>query len=370
MAASIIKFTTSSSLSELDDAIQSVISEGAESLLLLTCIDNGYNQQQIDVMLKACPVPICGGLFPKIILQEESYSKGAIVLGLMMTPKIINYSMLSSTNADLKTYIQQNSKDIECYQNFIVIADALCAVSENFTDEFYNYIGSDVTTIGGGAGSLNFSSQSIIYTNQGLISDAIQVIALPSSITNGIGHGWEILDGPYLVTASEGHYVHSLNYKPTFEVYRDVIQSKTNQILTQAVFFELAKSFPLGLITLEGELFVRDPIQTNGAYLECVGNVPVNSMVYLLKGDPEKMILATQQTAQAVAEQGQPETLLLFDCISRDLFMGDAITSELQAIQHSFPDTCLVGAMTLGEIANTSCGSIRLLNKSTVLGAF
>ena len=369
-AAPIIRFTTSTDLNELNKAIKSVVQEGCKSILLLTCIDNDYNEQQVNMLLEQCTLPICGGMFPKIILRENSYSQGAIILGLMVKPEITNYTMLSTSNADLKSYIEDNSKNIDSYQNFIVIADAFCSANEDFTDEFYDYIGSGVTVVGGGGGSLDFVPRPVIYTNQGLICDAIQVIALPWTINNGVGHGWEILDGPYLVTASEGHYVHSLNYMPSFELYRDVIQNVAKQTITQQDFFEVSKYFPLGIMSLDGELLVRDPIQSDGSYLECVGNVPVNSMVYLLKGDQDKMILASKKTAQAVAEAGEANTLLLFDCISRGLFMGDDIKYELQAIQQHFPKSCLVGAMSLGEIANTSCGAIRLLNKSTVIGSF
>jgi len=370
IAPSLIKFTTSSALNELQNAIQSVIQEGAQSILLLTCSNNNYDEQQLNLILTSLPLTICGGIFPKVIYQEKSYSEGAIVIGLMVKPEIVNYAQLTSAHANLRTYIQDNSKHIECYQNFIIIADALCDASEDFTDEFYDYIGSDTTTIGGGAGSLDFTHQPVIYSNEGLIGEAVQVIALPASITKGMSHGWEVLDGPYLVTASEGHYVHSLNYKPTFELYRDAIKKNTNQTITEAQFFKVAKNFPFGIMSLNNELLVRDPIQTNGSYLECVGNVHLHSMVYLLKGELDKMVCASKETAQCVAKQGQTNNLLLFDCISRDLLMGDAIQSELHVMQQAFPTTCLIGVMALGEITNGASGSIRLLNKSTVLGAF
>ncbi len=369
-APPIIRFTTSTSLSELTDGLKSVISEGCKSILLFTCIDNGYDEQQTNVILAECSLPICGGMFPQIILQENTYSQGAIILGLMFEPAITNYTMLSTSNSDLKSYIDENSKNIDDYQNFIIIADAFCSANENFTDEFYDYIGSGITVVGGGAGSLDFVPRPSIYSNQGLISDTIQVIAVPYAINNEVGHGWEILDGPYLVTASEGHYVHSLNYISAFELYRDVIKNVGNKTLKQEDFFDTSKQFPLGIMSLGGELLVRDPIQSDGSYLECVGNVPVNSTVYLLKGERDKMILSAAKTAQALGKTDKSKTLLLFDCISRGVFMGDDIKHELKAIQQHLPESFLVGVMSLGEITNTQSGAIRLLNKSTVIGSF
>lgn len=372
--ASIIKFITSSSLNELSDAITSVVQEGAQSILLLSCSNNEYEQQKINLILTQSPLPICGAIFPKIILANQSYSQGAIILGLMIKPKIVNYTRLTDRYSDFKDYIFNKSKNIECYQNFVMLSGVSFNISEHFSNEFYDYIGSDIRAIGGRTNSLDSSSPCSIYTNQGIINDAIQVIALPCAIKNGISHGWDILDGPYLITESEGTYVHSVNYKSTFEfyrdAYRDIIKNKEESPLTQANFFALAQQFPLGIISLDEEILVRTACENNGYSLQCIGNVPVNSMVYLLKAKPGKMILANKKIAQSIAKQGRSNTVLLFDCISRDQLMGDDIKSELQAIQQYFPETYLVGAMVAGEIANTSSGSIRLLNNSTVLGAF
>jgi len=366
----IIYFTTSNSLQELSNGINSVVSKGCKSIMLLTCIDNEYDEQQTNALLTEYSVPICGGMFPQIIVRENTYSQGAIILGLMFAVEIVNYKMLSTNNADLRSYISTHSSPINNYQDFIVLADAFCNANEHFTDAFYDYMGSDVTVVGGGCGALDFIPRPSIFSNQGLMSDAVQVIGIPFSINSQVGHGWEILDGPYLVTASDGHFVQSLNYMPAFDLYRNVIKNICDQPLTQEHFFNIAKNFPLGIQALSGDLLVRDPIQSDGSYLECVGNVPINSTVYLLKGEQQKMILETEKSAQRLAYPKNAKTLLVFDCISRGLFMGDDIKHELQAIQQHFPKSCLIGAMSLGEISNTQSGAIHFLNKSTVLSSF
>ena len=88
----IIWFTASSSLSEPNKGIQSVLGKGYKSILLLTCIDNGYDEQQTNAILAKCPVAICGGMFPQIILRENTYSQVAIILGLVFEQVIVNYT--------------------------------------------------------------------------------------------------------------------------------------------------------------------------------------------------------------------------------------------------------------------------------------
>ncbi|MDN2663431.1 FIST signal transduction protein [Psychromonas sp. 14N.309.X.WAT.B.A12] len=369
--ASIVRFTNSSSIDELNIAINIVCQENIQGLLLLTCVDNNYLEPQINKILSDCQLPIGGGMFPKIIYHGKNYSQGAIIVGLRIKPEIINYPMYNSDERDIDQYIQSNSLVIQHHKSFLILSDALCNASEDFVDHFYNYMGSGVTVIGGGAGSLDFLPRPVIYTNQGVKGYITQVIALPCSLINSIGHGWEIADGPYLVTSADGHYVHSLNYQSTFSLYKKVVQQQVAVPLSDNFFVEYAKSFPLGMASLDGEILVRDPIQTNASYLECVGNVLVNSMVYLLKSDKHKMLASTQKVANEIAlDKQENKTLLLFNCISRDSFLGTDINEELSIIQNTLPETPLIGAMALGEIANTDNGSIRLLNKTTVLGAF
>lgn len=368
--ASIVRFTDSSSLQDLNTAIKGLCQENIQGVLLIACVENNYLETQLNKILFDCQLPICGGMFPKIIYKGKSYQHGAIIVGLKVKPDIVNYEALSQIDDQLSDYIENKSQPIQRHKSFIIISDAMCKVSEDFVDHFYNFIGSGVTSIGGGAGSLDFVSRPVIFTNQGIKGDLTQVIALPCPLINDIGHGWDIADGPYLVTAAKGHYVHSLNYQSTYTFYKEVIQNKVNTTLDDKFFNQYAKQYPLGIVSIDGEILVRDPIQTNFSYLECVGNILDNSMVYLLSSDKDKMFASSQQVANNIAQQRPFNNLLLFNCISRDLFLESDSEQELAIIQNTLSETPLIGAMVLGEIANTDNGMIRLLNKSTVLGVF
>jgi len=366
----VIWSTTQCSLSELAIGIDSMLEQEVYGLMLLTCAGNDYQESKINQLLKSCKLPICGGMFPQIIREDKVYTKGAIVIGFRFKPIVKNYTALSSLNSNIDEYIEDQSETIEHYQNFIIIGDAFCSVNEDFIDAFYNYIGSGITVIGGGAGALDFVPRNYIYSNQGLIGDAMQVIAIPHSIQRAVGHGWEILDGPYLVTSANEHHLHSFDYQPAFEVYQKAIKCIAGKKIDIDSFFNIAKYFPLGIAGIGDELVVRDPIQSDGRYLECVGNVPVNSTVYLLKGEQDKMILSARQASESLVNSDSSKTLLIFDCISRSLFMEEEFDQELKAIQQPIPKKHLIGVLCLGEITDTQSGAIRLLNKSTVMGVF
>lgn len=107
----------------------------------------------------------------------------------------------------------------------------------------------------------------------------------------------------------------------------------------------------------------------------CVGSVPVNSMVYILSGNAERIIAAAENAGVKLGKEPDGELqsfmglTMVFDCVSRVLYLGDKFPLEMAAIQRGVgSQRTIVGALSIGEIASTSRGTINLLNKSIVIG--
>ena len=146
--------------------------------------------------------------------------------------------------------------------------------------------------------------------------------------------------------------------------------------LEPASFFEVSKAFPLGIVSEGAEDVVRDPISVGPAgELVCVGEVPENTVLNLLCGDPASLIDAAREAAHAaLCWDGAPvRAALLVDCISRTLFLEDAFDDELRAVA-SWSDVGeapeFLGALTLGEISSCGDGLLEFFNKTIVAGAF
>ncbi len=364
----IVWSTQSADDQALIEGLKQVESEQPSSLLIIACSDNQLDTSELTKALKQCNLPISGGVFPKIINRREIYDTGTIILGLPFELTVNNYSELDQNTDAIEELIESNSSNITLYQNFLIFADALCHSNEDFIHHFHEYIGSGITVIGGGTGSLEFIPKPCIFTNKGLIHNAVQVVGIPGNLSRSTSHGWEICDGPYLVTGAKGHRLESLDYQPAFEVYRDTIQRLSGNLINKENFFDVAKDFPLGIVDISGNVLVRDPITTDTAFLECVGNVPINATINILKGDHKKLIQASNQLANEFKPIDNPSILLLFDCISRILYLQDEFSKELEALQGIHSSLPMIGGLSLGEITNSQYGSIDLLNKSTVIG--
>ena len=97
-------------------------------------------------------------------------------------------------------------------------------------------------------------------------------------------------------------------------------------------------------------------------------------MVYLLQGHSDLLISSAgiaAQTARSAYQDTHPDeapSVLIFDCISRVLFLDNLFDQELKSIETSLgKHNESFGALTLGEITNSHKGPIDLLNKSTVI---
>lgn len=124
------------------------------------------------------------------------------------------------------------------------------------------------------------------------------------------------------------------------------------------------------------ECIVRDPIAVNEqGHLICVGEVPENTFLDVLKGKNQQLIEAAEQAAMEAADQaGKPTAAMIIDCISRVLFLDENFEQEVQAVTKALHDKGVAptmrGALTLGEISSFGEGFLEFFNKTTVVGLF
>nr|AQQ74461.1 hypothetical protein [uncultured bacterium] len=365
------------SASELSLAINLLDETGANSLLILACDQDGWTKEQVDPILLQCPMRVFGGIFPAVVFNNQLLDRGTLVIGLRDSFDAQIIENISDDPAKFSSLISQNLTGFARANSMLVIVDGLAKNIEALVEELFIHLGSSVNAMGGGAGSLDFIQKPIIFSNRGLLQDAAVIAATTAQSSVGVQHGWEILDGPYLVTESEANCLSAINFQPAFDIYKNSVEKHTELRFDQEDFFTIAKTYPLGIVSVDGELLVRDPLKVVDKALICVGEVPQNSTFYLLKGLSDNLIRASGEAAMKSKQnrQDQPSSqshsVLLFDCISRQLFLEDKYHLALESVKNNLDSSAvLLGALTLGEIANSSHGPIELLNKTTVVAHF
>lgn len=360
-----IHFTSAPSLEDLQALTQQALDAGAQSLILLAADGNGCDPAVFDPWLQSLQVPVAGGVFTQLIHDQQHHEKGYLVLGWPEAVLVRHVAGLSDPEVDFTDSVSAALGDTLESTSLMVWVDGLSSRIAAFLDGLYDVMGADVAYFGGGAGSLSFVQKPSLFSNQGMLQDHAQLVCMTQPVSLGVDHGWQPFSGPFVVTQSRGNVVQSLDFQPAFQVYQNQVQADSGQVFRGDNFFDIAKGYPFGMEKADHSLVVRDPISTDGNALICVGEVPVNSVVYLLKGQADQLIAAASQGASRVRAGAGP--VFMVDCISRVLFLQGRFDEELQAVQATVGGRPVVGALTLGEVANGGDYCLEFYNKTVVL---
>lgn len=345
--------------------------KSVQSLLILACDENGFTPETIDPLLAELTIPVMGGIFPQIIYGKENLSKGTIIAGLSTTPNIQFIPDITDLKIDFEDLIDEKFPEMaQDQQTMFVFVDGLSIRIGDLLDSLFNIFGLDINYVGGGAGKLDFTPSYCLFTNDGLKKDGA-ILAL-TDLTSGIGvgHGWETVRGPFKATESHLNEIKTLDWRPAFDVYREVVEEVSGKTFTDNNFSEMSQGYPFGINKLGAEKIVRYPFSEgeNGSVV-IVGTVPQDSFVDILTGNNDSLVAAASKAFNYGKETFSGSTTnkwtFFIDCVSRVLFMDDEFPRELDAVHED--DVPLIGALTLGEIANSGDDYLEFYNKTAVI---
>jgi len=359
--------------------LQSMIdmkSSSDDIFLLLIAEFTEWNADEFIAMANEKDIRFFGGIFPAIITSGSKYESGVIVkkFPAKINPVLqlgLNVSDFKMINVD---HIDVNSFDGK--RTAIIMVDGLSSQIARLLEKLYMLFGDTVNYVGGGAGSLSFEQKPSVFCNKGIYQDAAIITFVDSDTSLGVKHGWERVYGPLVATKTDRNVIQELNWDNPFDVYKSAILEDSGKEINADNFFSIAKSYPFGITKERSEYVVRDPLSvTNKGELICVGEVVENTILDVLRGEPESLIMAAKQAAkQAVEYGGKFSSALVIDCISRALFLEEEFGKELEGVSLTLHenncDLDIEGALSLGEISSAGQGYLEFLNKTILISLF
>ena len=307
-----------------------------------------------------------GGLFPAVIDGATTCTRGALLLALpsLGAPLVMTGGAPSSLQPP-------NDEAVLA----LVLVDGLCRNLTGFLEALYDQLGNTVAYWGGGAGTSDLQSKPCVFCNDGVFANAAIVALAPVAAKLGVRHGWTELVGPLVATQTRGNEILELNWESALEVYRAALARVDGRPIVPETFSEISASYPFGIQKHGAEFVVRDPIATgpNGSLI-CVGEVPENAVLAVLRGEPEALIEAAAAAATEACTLPCPARLILVaDCVSRAAFLGDRFDEELAAMHTAASalsgELWQVGVLTLGEISSQGHAYLELFNKTAVVAS-
>ncbi|HIE11156.1 MAG TPA: hypothetical protein EYP62_06030 [Kiritimatiellae bacterium] len=354
-----------------------------EVLLVLVAEPSASALGEVIATLKGIRAPFMGAVVPGLIFDHQVHLRGILLLRLRLAASPLLIRLDDCGEGYPADFLQLNEALAEGGGTLLMLVDGLNGGISGFLREISGLLGNHVAYLGGGAGYRDLVQRPCIFSPAGVFTDAAVVIPLPCRAEVGIRHGFARV-GPLLVaTRTDNGRVYEIDWRNAFEVYQDVVRKTCATEVGRENFRAVAPYHPLGIIREGAEELIQDPVAAYAdGSLKCLGQIPENSPMSIMKGDPEAMIRAARDAGRVLweavrgaggdAEGSRPQMGIVIDCVSRFLMLGDRFGEELAAVSLNGSEgpaqLPVTGFLSLGEIGSSGEGWVDFHNKTVVTG--
>lgn len=349
-------------VSALDTAIEGVLSEwqGRWPQMGVLALVPEAEKGSVPILQRlsqACAIPLVGAVFPALVTSDGFSVDGIWLVCFDRMP--MHCLVPDLAEGDVQTIAKAVREALSTEKKgdetvaFMVFDGMLPNVS-SLLHGLYEELGAAIHYAGVCAGSESFQPMPCLFDGKTLIGGGVLVIMLGREIDRvALRHDYPVSQTLMKATSAEGNRIDHIDGCPAFTVYQEVIRHEFGIDLTHDNFYDYAVHFPFGLITAV-DVLVRIPVAFDAdGSLWCVGEVPPNALLRLLKAPPAENSACIARLAAALA--GNKEVvrrlpLLAFYCAGRRMHLGAGAVSEIAQLAAATGASPLIGALSLGEI--------------------
>ncbi|MBL8260300.1 MAG: FIST C-terminal domain-containing protein [Candidatus Competibacteraceae bacterium] len=307
---------------------------------------------------RALGLPLSGALFPALLLDAEFVARGVWLLRFNRMPPA---GLIADLNAPGEDPAERIAAAVVPHltdrrPTLFAVFDAVLPNVGSILDGWYLKLADRVRYVGVNAGSETFQPMPCLFDRDRLVQNGVLWLLWPDEVGAVIEHGYQVPDEMLTATSTEGNRIVSIDWRPAFEVYQELMRVRYGIDLTRDNFYHYATHFPFGILRANDELIVRIPValEDDGS-LFCVGEIPANAVLALLQGPDAGSTQTVERIARALSRQAPlvGSELLTFYCAGRRLHLGGHARGELAALRAQTGAGCQAGALSLGEIGNS-----------------
>lgn len=350
-------------LQKMENAVE------VESLIILMTDDGVCNPIFMNPLLADLKKPIIGGVFEEIIVKSERKNIGALVFPLpfVLKTEIFEFQLGSTSSFEkMKTVFTENSAPSG---SIYIFEDAFADGKTTFVENLFNFFGFRFAYLGAGCGTFAFKSFPCVIHNSGIFANAAVIGLTSEPVSLGIAHGWSPISVPMKVTEVEDCKVINIDWEPAFDAYKRIVETHSGRIFDETNFLDLVKSYPLGLVKIDGDFVIRDMMRLENGSLHFFDKIDIGQYVCVLNGNINSLLVAAGKAKDncigsndKIVKNG--EYVFCIDCMSRVNFLEESFIYELEEISGG---QSVYGALTFGEIANIGDSCIEIYNKTVIV---
>ncbi len=267
------------------------------------------------------------------------------------------------------------------HRTALMLFDALAGHGEETTLLAAALLGEGAKIAGGAAGDDLHMQTTQVALGGEVLSDAVVFATLFTKKPLGLGvsHGHEPVSPPLRVTRAEGARIFEIEGRPAWEVW----QEQTRQVAaSRGIDVDRLEGDAVGAFLLRfeaglaaGQSYkIRAPLQRgDDGSLLFASEVPEGASVRITESVPERQIASAREAARRARLQLGGETpagAVVFDCICRNLILGERFQEAVAAMSEELDHRPLAGFETYGEIALDTGEMSGFHNTTSVVLAF
>jgi hypothetical protein len=336
-------------------AARRALQSGEKPAITFLFTTEGYDQEEVlaSVQAETGGAPLIGACGAGVVTPEGVLQNGVGVLtlsgaGLAVATARADFGRRTPEETGRLLGERLLSISDVASGTVFVFPDGLAGNIAPMLRGLYDALGPDFQYVGGGTGDNLRFFRTYQFTESGVSSGSVAA-ALVSGMAfgTGIGHGWQPMGSPLVITRADGKVVYELDERPAFDVYAERLGG-----IEPDRFPEYGVRFPLGIADASGRFIIRDPLEIYaGGALKMVTEMPAKAVVFLMEGELESLAGVGREVGrQALRGVQTPRFGLVFNCVSRFLLLGEK-HDEAAVIQDGLGiPLSLLGLLTFGEV--------------------
>lgn len=361
-------YTELDSTQQLASCLAGEVLDPNEYWLILLAASHSESVPELIDRLNETGTRFFGALFPGLIDDACHHTTGVICKRIHChSPPVI--IPLDNFNPDtlhsLPTLEMLGGADV----TLLCFPDCHAPNISTFLTEIFNNYGNEINYFGSGSGYNDLRRAPTLFTSAGFAQQAVLLAFATMRSRVSAKHGWRRIKGPFVATRTEGNIIQEINWQPAEELYRSVLDPELADVPRREFFTKVSPHYPLCIEKSGAEDVVRDPIGvTDEGGVICLSDVEEGAVMHLVHGAAEELKKAALEAVTESANQRGFHDVLVCDCYSRVLLLGDRFKEELQAVSDKVkrynPNSKPQGVIALGEIASDGNHAVELYNKT------
>lgn len=340
-------------------------------------------KDKVSVVQAACAkrgVPLVGAIFPALVQDGKFQTVGVWLLCFREMPYFRLYENLPTDTQEAEAAAERIANEIRGQIDHIpdltlfMLFDAMVPNIGTMLDQLYLHLANRVHYAGANAGSETFQPMPCLFDAQRVVSNGVLMMLLMQHKGAILEHGYHTKPHTSYATSTKGNCISQIDWQPAFKVYQQLVREHYGEEVTAENFYQYGVHFPFGIVRANHHVVVRIPVMlAEDGSLFCVGEVPANSVLTLLKAPTVRTVETLHTLAEGLKTLNGDITgseLLLFYCAGRRLHLGVPMaTTELEAFAGLAQASQVAGALSLGEIGGSTVHGYPLFHNATLVAA-